>query len=100
MKKILLFTLIAVLLMSFAACTQTETVTPTEPGTPEVTPAEATEIKSEKPRVTMPEIAKTDLAALVNGNSAFALDLYQVLKDEDGNLFYSPYSISAALAMT
>src|SRR3990167_6181738 len=32
---------------------------------------------------------------------AIAFDLYQALKDTDGNnLFYSPYSISEALAMT
>jgi serpin B len=38
--------------------------------------------------------------ALVNGNNAFAFDLYGKLRDKEGNLFYSPYSISAALAMT
>ncbi|MCD4779792.1 MAG: serpin family protein [Candidatus Omnitrophica bacterium] len=36
----------------------------------------------------------------VKGNSAFGFDLYQELKDEEGNLFFSPYSISTALAMT
>jgi serpin B len=41
-----------------------------------------------------------DVAALVQGNSAFAFALYQALKDQDGNLFFSPYSISQALAMT
>jgi serpin B len=40
------------------------------------------------------------LAALVDGNAGFALDLYQILRGQDGNLFYSPYSISLALAMT
>jgi serpin B len=39
-------------------------------------------------------------AAVVEGNTAFALDLYQELKDTKGNLFFSPYSISTALAMT
>lgn len=39
--------------------------------------------------------------AVVAGNNAFALDLYAKLKDkEQGNLFFSPYSISTALAMT
>ncbi len=94
MKKILIFSLIALLLVSFAACTQTETGAPATP--PEVEEP----VKSEKPRVTSPEVEKTDLSALIDGNSAFALDLYQALKEEDGNLFYSPYSISAALAMT
>ncbi|MEM7826842.1 MAG: serpin family protein [Candidatus Aenigmatarchaeota archaeon] len=38
---------------------------------------------------------------LVNANNNFAFDLYHELtKSEKGNIFYSPYSISAALAMT
>jgi serpin B len=37
---------------------------------------------------------------LVEGNTTFALDLYRALREEEGNLFFSPYSISAALAMT
>jgi serpin B len=37
---------------------------------------------------------------LALGNSAFALDLYQVLSEEPGNLFISPYSVSSALAIT
>jgi len=40
------------------------------------------------------------MTTLVDDNSEFAFDLYQALKDTDGNLFYSPYSISLALAMT
>ncbi|MHC4552783.1 MAG: serpin family protein [Planctomycetota bacterium] len=42
-------------------------------------------------------VAKKDI---VPGNTEFAFDLYQRLKEEDGNLFFSPYSISTALAMT
>ena len=37
---------------------------------------------------------------LVAGNTAFAIDLYQQLRMQEGNLFFSPYSISTALAMT
>jgi len=37
---------------------------------------------------------------IVEGNSVFAFDLYQALREEEGNLFFSPYSISLALAMT
>ena len=37
---------------------------------------------------------------LVNGNNAFGLDLYSKLKAKDGNIFFSPFSISSALAMT
>jgi serpin B len=37
---------------------------------------------------------------LVQGNTTFALELYQALRQEEGNLLYSPYSISQALMMT
>ncbi len=41
-----------------------------------------------------------DVQTLVQGNTSFALDLYARLCAQEGNLFYSPYSISTALAMT
>jgi serpin B len=37
---------------------------------------------------------------VVEGNSAFALDLYSRLSTGSDNLFFSPFSISTALAMT
>ena len=37
---------------------------------------------------------------LVDGNTAFACDLYAQLRNRPGNLFFSPYSVSTALAMT
>jgi serpin B len=43
--------------------------------------------------------AKTD-PKLVDGNTQFALDLYARLRDKDDNLFFSPLSLSTALAMT
>jgi serpin B len=43
---------------------------------------------------------KGDVAEVVEGNNGFALDLYGKLAAEPGNLFFSPYSISNALAMT
>ncbi|MDP2873406.1 MAG: serpin family protein [Bacillota bacterium] len=56
---------------------------------------------SDRPRVTNPNISDADLAALVGGDTEFAFDLYQALSSEaSGNLFYSPHSISLALAMT
>jgi serine protease inhibitor len=36
---------------------------------------------------------------LVAGNTAFAFDLYARLKTAEGNVFFSPYSISTCLAM-
>jgi serpin B len=42
-----------------------------------------------------------DESAVVEGNNQFALDLYAKLRGEKAdNLFFSPYSISTALAMT
>lgn len=58
-------------------------------------------VRSEKQRVTSPNIPDGDLENLVQGNTAFALDLLkQVSPTETGNVVYSPHSISIALAMT
>jgi serpin B len=58
-------------------------------------------VKSDKERITSPDVTPSEQASLVEGNSAFAFALYQALREkEEGNLFYSPYSISLALAMT
>jgi len=85
MKKILIVVLVIVLLLPLIACTQ---------------PAVAEVLKSDKERITSPDVNPSEQALLVEGNSAFAFELYQALKGEEGNLFYSPYSISLALAMT
>ena len=41
-----------------------------------------------------------DTDIVVEGTNKFALELYQKLREREGNLFFSPYSISTALAMT
>ena len=76
MKKVLLILMVFVL-MGLAACSQA---------------AAAEMLQSEKPRNTKPQVSQNDMATLVDGNSEFAFDLYQVLKEGGGNLFYSPYS--------
>jgi serpin B len=56
---------------------------------------------SAKVRQQNPDINQTEFHELVAGNSAFAFDLYQALQESgNGNLFFSPFSISLALAMT
>jgi serpin B len=40
-----------------------------------------------------------ETSTLVRGNNQFAFDLYQRLAKQDGNLFFSPYSISSCLGM-
>ena len=61
--------------------------------------AAAEEIRSDRERAA-PSLENADLAALAGGNSTFAFDLYHALRGQDGNLLYSPHSISLALAMT
>jgi serpin B len=51
-------------------------------------------------RDTAPDISIADVSSLSEGNTAFAIDLYKKLSDSSQNVFYSPYSISIALAMT
>jgi serpin B len=48
-----------------------------------------------------PSVSDADVATLVTGNTNFAFDFYDALSQvSDGNLFFSPYSVSLALAMT
>lgn len=63
-------------------------------------PSAGVVLQSDKGRIDSPEVDSSDRASLVEGNSAFAFELYQELRSEEGNLFYSPHSISLALAMT
>jgi len=95
MKSVLRGMLVVVVLLSLVGCG----------GAPSGGPGEARppgqSAHSDKERVTSPDVPASDLAELVGGNTAFAFDLYQVLKEgKDDNLFYSPHSISLALAMT
>ena len=51
-------------------------------------------------RDTSPTVPARDLRAVVRGDTAFAIDLYQRLrKAEPGNIVVGPYSISVAFAM-
>ena len=68
--------------------------------TPIPAPTPSGILRSDKQRVISPDVNEADLSTLVDENSAFAFDLYQSLRGEEDNLFFSPYSISLALAMT
>lgn len=46
------------------------------------------------------DVFAQDASAVVNANNQFAFELYSKYKSKDGNIFFSPYSISTALAMT
>jgi serpin B len=55
--------------------------------------------QSNLPRNTDPSVSTTDLATLTAGDNTFALAMFGTQPD-GANLFFSPYSISSALAMT
>ncbi len=44
--------------------------------------------------------ARVDIKEVAQGNTKFSLRLYDQLRGKEGNLFFSPFSISTALAMT
>jgi serpin B len=101
--------LLSLVIILVAGCAAPQPIAPPAPApdpipspspvaTPE--PVQVSTLQSEKPRVTSPQVNESDLVTLVDGNGEFAFELYGVLKEADGNLFYSPYSISQALAMT
>ena len=86
MKKISILVATVILISSLVACS--------------VPAASGNYVQSDKPRITSPAVENADLTTLVDGNTVFTLDLYQELKGEEGNIFYSPYSLSVALSMT
>lgn len=85
MRKMVLTLMTAVLVLGLVGCAPT---------------ASADEVKSSEPRATPTELPTNDLSELVSGNTAFAFDLYRQIRQDSENLFFSPYSISMALAMT
>lgn len=87
-------------LAGLVACATEETnpsQNPDEPGADAIAQSAAT-------RDTAPAVTPADAEALRDGNAAFAADLYQTLRNDPAaagkNLFFSPHSISTALAMT
>ena len=86
--KGVLFTLALSMLLGLTGCASPEA------------PAQASVVQSDLSRNTDTEVPEGSLDVLADGNTAFALDLYQQLQMQEGNLFFSPYSISLALAMT
>ena len=56
-------------------------------------------LHSPKPRNVTPEVSVAERRQLAAGNTSFALALYRRLRQSEGNLVLSPYSISLAMAM-
>ena len=56
-------------------------------------------VQSNLPRETDPDVSAEDTSNAVVGNTAFAFEIFHEIVKGDKNLFFSPYSISSALAM-
>ncbi|MFN2199277.1 MAG: serpin family protein [Anaerolineales bacterium] len=67
---------------------------------PAAMPAAGPIAKSDLARLPPAAANPDDLNQLTLSNRTFALDLYRELRSQPGNLVFSPYSISLALAMT
>ncbi|MGC4122633.1 MAG: serpin family protein [Myxococcales bacterium] len=80
--------LLAAALLALGAC----------PGKPDPTPWEK-QARSELTRNTSPSVPAADAQALVEGNTAFAADLFKSTAKVE-NAMVSPHSVSLALAMT
>jgi len=61
-----------------------------------MTPNESSETTTTSHAIAEPS---ANLRSLVLSNSEFGFNLYQRLRSSEGNLFFSPYSISTAMAM-
>lgn len=57
-------------------------------------------LQSNVQRIQNPQVPQADLDLLVKGNSAFGFDFFQQIRVEQSNQFFSPLSLSTALAMT
>ncbi|HEY8039270.1 MAG TPA: serpin family protein [Polyangiaceae bacterium] len=64
------------------------------------TPGSADVASSTLARDPAPDVSPADQAALEAGNASFAFDLFGALRRPSDNVFFSPYSITSALAMT
>lgn len=91
MKVRLSLVLAAVVLVS---CTSESTPPQNGP------PAPGQEVASSLSRDTAPDTTTEELAQLSDDNAAFGWEFYREIVKDGENLFFSPHSISVALAMT
>jgi serpin B len=64
------------------------------------TPIPNESLSTENSTVNNYTVSGVILSNVVDANNQFAIDLYSRYQSKDGNMFFSPYSISSALAMT
>ncbi len=87
-----------------AGCSSSSPSPASSTPSPVAGPSDGIVAASQQQRIMTPSVPASDATELRDGNTAFAADLYQVLRADpawqDQNVFFSPYSISLALAMT
>ncbi len=98
MKKIIIaITLVS--LVFIAACQAVEDII--EPVIEPEVPIDAGEqLTSELERETDPDVAPDQISTLAADNTAFALAFYDLIRHEEENIIFSPFSLSVALGMT
>ena len=108
----ILFSIVMISALMLGACVPAQS--PTEPNSTEPypvderedptavveEPGEITDSSGDVAYIVDPQADPEAVKQLAHSNNGFALALYQALRDEDGNLIYSPYSIFQALMMT
>ena len=98
---------IGLVLLTLVLATGCSAIAPTsdndptqDEGTEAVTPSEPGMQMSNLQREMAPAVTEAQIQTLARDNTAFALDFYNQLRTGEGNIIYSPFSISLALAMT
>jgi serpin B len=90
MKKILI-SMIFISLLAMSACNVISDNDETD--------VEEGYVKSNLARETSPQVDSSQIEALVDGNTDFALSFYDQIRKDDENIIFSPISLSLALSM-
>ena len=99
MKKLIVgIVLLSLILMPSCSPMETPTTEPTDESA-DMTPVEGGYVKSDLAMETVPQANVDQINALAQGNAQFASDFYALITENDGNLIFSPFSISLALSM-
>lgn len=98
MSRLYNFLICSILVAAVISCSGNSNANPNLP--PNENPTDYKFASSDLHRENHPNVPQSDQNALVAGNTGFAFDLYSELSSNDGNIFFSPFSISQAMAMT
>jgi serpin B len=92
--------IVLISLIFMSACSVQGTPTPDEQeDNPVVTPVEGGLVQSALAMETSPQVDADQIAQFAQGNTAFASAFYHLIQEDEGNIIYSPFSISLALSM-